>query len=296
MMERGASRPRARGEGATSGGGSARAVERTLDILLAFLREGRDLGISDLSRAQRLPKATVHRLVMALVGRGFLARDPHTAQYGVGPNLFRLGNLFLARTEVRQAATPVIRELARTTEETVNLNIIIDRRRVCIEKAESTQDIRHFVELGRPLPLYAGASGQVLLAFMDETEIDAVIAEGLSPLAPRTITDPRRLRRTLAEIRRRGYVTSTDERVAGASAVSTPVQDGTGQVVAGLTISGPAYRFTTERVRHYVNLVRDGATRISTALGYSGAIAVKPARSAGRRVGARLPCPVTRCR
>jgi len=266
-----------------STGGSARAAERTLDILLAFLREGRDLGISDLSRAQRLPKATVHRLVTALVGRGFLTRDPHTAQYGVGPNLFRLGNLFLARTEVRQVAIPIIRELARTTGETVNLNIIIDRRRVCIEKAESTHDIRHFVELGRPLPLYAGASGQVLLAFMDETEIEAVIAEGLSPVAPRTITDPRRLRRTLAEIRRRGYVTSVDERVAGASAVSAPVRDGTGHVAAGLTISGPAYRFTPDRVRRYVELVRGGASRISAALGYSGAIAVKPARSAGRR-------------
>ncbi len=252
-------------------GGSARAVERALDILLAFLRAGPQLGITEISRALRLPKPTVHRLVSTLAGRGFLSRDPQTAHYRVGISLFRLGTLFLAGAEVRQAALPIIRDLARATGETVNLNVAIDRRRVCIEKVESTHDIRHFVELGRPLRLYAGASGKVLLAFMDEAEIDAVIAEGLDPLTPRTVLDPERLRRQLAEIRRRGYATSSDERVVGASAVSAPVYEGTGRAVAGLTISGPTYRFTADRVRQCVDLVLQGAARISAVLGYATA-------------------------
>ncbi|MBI3976311.1 MAG: IclR family transcriptional regulator [Armatimonadetes bacterium] len=259
-------------------GGSARAAERTLDILLAFLREGRALGISDISRIVRLPKATVHRLVTVLVQRGFLARDPSNAHYRIGLAPFRLGNLFLAQTEVRQAALPVIHELAQATGETVNLNVVIDRRRVCIEKAESRHDIRHFVELGRPSPLYAGASGKALLAFLDPPEIEAVMAEGLRGVAPRTITAPERLLRSLAEIRRRGYAMSTDERVAGASAVSAPLRNGSGRVVASLTISGPSYRFTPSRVRQYAGLVLEGARRVSAALGY-----VPPA---GRRNGA----------
>lgn len=264
-------------------GGSARAVERTLDILLAFLRAGHELGITELSRTLTLPKATVHRLVSTLAGRGFLVRDPLTAHYWIGLNLFRLGNLFLSQTQVRQAALPVIRDLAAATGETVNLNVVIDRRRVCIEKAESIHDIRHFVELGRPSPLYAGASGKVLLAFQDGGEIQAVIAEGLHALAPRTITDNERLLRSLAEIRRRGYAVSTDERVAGASAVSAPVRDSTGGVVASLTISGPSYRFTPDRAKHYADLVLEGASRISAALGH-----VKP------RTGARVPAPAGR--
>lgn len=265
----------------TGSGGSARSVERTLDILLTFLREGRELGITELSRGLKLPKATVHRLVATLAGRGFLTRNALTSHYRIGLSLFRLGNLFLAQTEVRPAALPVILELARTTGETVNLNIVIDRRRVCIEKAESTHDIRHFVELGRPSPLYGGASGKVLLAFLDDVDIQAVIAAGLRPLGPRTITDPERLQRSLAEIRRRGYATSADERVPGASAVSAPVRDGTGRVVAGLTISGPTYRFTPERVRQYVGLVQQGAARISAALGYAEPATARPRRARG---------------
>jgi DNA-binding IclR family transcriptional regulator len=252
-------------------GGSARAVERTLDILLAFLANGRGMGISQLSRALDLPKATVHRLVATLAGRGFLARDPGTARYRVGVNLFRLGTLFLAQTEVRQAALPVIRELAMTTGESVNLNVVIDRRRVCIEKAESTHDIRHFVELGRPLPLYAGASGKVLLAHLEPSEIEAVIADGRRAPAAPIVTNPDRLRRALAEIRRREYAASANERVAGASAVSAPVRDGTGRVVAGLTISGPTYRFSPGRVRRFASMVREAAARISAVLGYAAA-------------------------
>jgi len=252
-------------------GGTARAAERTLDIMLAFLREGRELGISELGRTVRLPKATVHRLVGVLVSRGFLARDPASARYRVGLTPFRLGNLYLAQTHVRQAALPIIHELARLTGETVNLNVVVDRHRICIEKAESNHDIRHAVELGRPLPLYAGASGKVLLANLSGDEAEAVIAAGINRLTARTIVDPARLRRSLAEIRRRGYAVTSDERVEGASAVSAPIRNGTGRVVAGLTISGPTYRFTPERVRRFITLVLDGARRISAALGYEPA-------------------------
>lgn len=260
-------------------GGSARAAERTLDILLAFLREGREIGISELSRAVRLPKATVHRLVTVLVSRGFLARDPASARYRIGLTPFRLGTLFLSQTHISQVALPVIHELARQTGETVNLNVVIDRHRVCIEKVESSHDIRHAVELGRPMPLHAGASGKVLLAFLPEEEIRAVIDAGMGRLTGRTIVEPARLWRSLAEIRRRGYAVTSDERVEGASAVSAPVRDGTGRVVAGLTISGPTYRFTPERVRRFTALVLDGGRRISAALGYE--------ISAPRRAGAR---------
>lgn len=226
------------------------------------------MGITELSRTVRLPKGTVHRLVSSLVAKGFLARNEATGRYRLGLSLFRLGSVFLNQMEVREAALPVLHELARLTGETVNLNIARDRRRVCIEKVESSHDIRHFVELGRPLPLYCGASGKVLLAFLPEEEIEAVIAEGLLPLTPRTVTDPQRLRRELAEIRRRGYAVSKDERVEGASAVSAPIYDSAGRVVAGLTISGPTYRFTPERVARFIELVKQGAARISASLGY----------------------------
>ena len=118
-----------------------------------------------------------------------------------------------------------------------------------------------------------------IMAHLPEDEIQAVIGAGVARLTGRTIVDPARLRRSLAEIRRRGYAVTSDERVEGASAVSAPVRDGTGRVVAGLTISGPTYRFTPDRVRRFTALVLEGASKISAALGH------EQART--RRAGAR---------
>ncbi len=254
--------------------GSAKAVERALDILLEFLNHTGEIGITDLSRRLRLPKATVHRLVATLGSRAFVAKNTETAKYRLGLSVFRLGSQFLDQLDVRKAALAVMKELAEQTAETVNLNIVRERRRVCIEKIESTHDIRHFVELGRPVPLYAGASGKVLLAHLDQAEIAAIIAEGLRPLTPRTVISAVKLQQELAEIRRRGHATSVDERVVGAASVSAPIRDAAGGVVAGLTISGPSYRFTHDSVGRFIDLVVHGAAEISLALGAPRAVKV----------------------
>jgi DNA-binding IclR family transcriptional regulator len=253
------------------------AVERALDLLLAFADDGPELGITDLSRRFALPKATVHRLVEVLVAYDLLSRDPHTARYRLGLTAFRLGSAFLRTLDVRQAALPVMQALAQQTGETVNLNIVQGGHRVCIEKVESSQDVRHFVDLGRPLPLFAGASGKVLLAYLDPPAVEAVLREQVRSLTARTVTDRERIRADLARIRQRGYAVSTGERVDGASAVSAPVRNAHGVVVAGLTVSGPSYRFTPGRVRMLIPMVLEAAAAISRRLGYLPAPASRPA-------------------
>jgi DNA-binding IclR family transcriptional regulator len=267
----------------TPGARGVQALERALDLLWA-LADGGEMGIAELSRRLSLPKSTVHRLLKPLAARGLVSRDPATARYRLGPGTFRLGSAFVESLDVRQAALPVMHELASRTGETVNLNILQGEYRVCIEKVDSVQDVRHFVELGRPLPLFAGASGKVLLAHASPHTVEAVLRK-LRPLTARTITDPDRLRAELERIRRQGYAVSSDERVEGAAAVSAPVRNAPGEVVAGLTVSGPSYRFTAVRVRELVPLVVDGAERISRRLGYR--VGADPA--GGVKAGTRGP-------
>lgn len=262
------------------------AVERAFDILLAFAEGNSELGVSELGRRLHLPKATVHRLVQVLVARDLLSRDEGTGRYRLGLMAFRLGSAFLRTLDVRQAALPVMQVLAQQTGETVNLNIVRDGHRVCIEKVESSQDVRHFVELGRPLPLFAGASGKVLLAHLDPLTVEAVLRDQVRPLTARTVTDLERIRAELARIRQRGYAVSTGERVDGASAVSAPIRDAQGNVVAGLTVSGPTYRFTPARVRAMIPVVVEAAAAISRRLGFvPQALGGPTAGEAGSAVG-----------
>lgn len=252
---------------------SVRSVERALDILLLFTAGQAEMGITDLAEKAGLSKSTVHRLLTALQNKGFIQQNPENQRYSLGLTLLHLGNLVGDRLDLKRLARPTMTHLQDETGETVNLNIVRDNRRVCIEKVESRHDVRHFVEIGRSLPLYAGASGKVIMAFMEPEQVEEIIAStGLAGYTPNTITDPDAFREELSRIRQRGYATSLGERVEGAASVSAPVWDRDGKVVASLTVSGPTFRFTPERVLLFVDLLRSAADELSRALGYRGSV------------------------
>ena len=126
-----------------------RSVERALDVLLCFDFETPTLGVSQIARRLRLAKSTVHRLLATLERRGFVRQDAATGTYQPGLQLFRLGRVVQNGMELRAQALPIMQRLQLACGETVNLNIVVGRARVCIEKVESRHDVRHFVELAR---------------------------------------------------------------------------------------------------------------------------------------------------
>lgn len=247
---------------------SIRSVERALDVLLLFTSAKSEMGITDIAQALDLSKSTVHRLLTALQNKGFVRQNPENQRYGLGLALLHLGQLVGDRLDLKQLARPIMNQLQEETEETVNLNIVQDGHRVCVEKVESRHDVRHFVDIGRSMPLYAGASGKVIMAYMDEHEVENVVAAGLRSYTGQTITDAAVLGKELQRIRERGYATSLGERVEGAASVSAPVWDYEGQVVASLTVSGPTFRFTPERVLLFVERLKAAAEQLSQELGY----------------------------
>jgi DNA-binding IclR family transcriptional regulator len=154
--------------------------------------------------------------------------------------------------------------------ETVNLYILRNRKRVCIEQVEGSHLIKRYAAIGDELPLHCGASGKLLLAFQPESEIDRVIEEtGLKPWTEKSITDPVLLKKNLENIRNQGYAFTKGERETGAASIAAPIRNHTGNVVAAVTISGPDSRFTPENVERYITLVTEAARKISKNLGYT---------------------------
>lgn len=245
-----------------------RSVARALDILQLYGTGQPELGVTEIAGRLRLSKSTVHRLLRLLADRGFLAQDPRSRRYRLGLELLWLGSLVRDGIDLRREALPTMQRLQEQTGETVNLNVERDGHRICIEKVESTHPIRDFVEIGRPLPLYAGASGKVLLAHLPPARIDEVLRRADPAGVARRRVSRHALLRQLEEIRRAGYAATSGERVEGASSVSAPIRDAEGHVVAGLSVSGPTYRFTAERVQRFARLVVQAAEEISRRLGY----------------------------
>ncbi|HEY8368514.1 MAG TPA: IclR family transcriptional regulator [Thermodesulfobacteriota bacterium] len=244
-----------------------RSVARAIDILMLFDAGRPLLGVTEVAQSLGVSKSTAHRLLQLLGDRGFVAQDTQSRRYRLGLTLLRLGRLVAEGLDLRREALPVMRRLQERTGETVDLNVERDGYRICLEKIEGQQAIRQFVEIGRPLPLHAGASGKVLLAHLPPARIERILAGPLPRFTRRTVTDPRRLGRQLQEIREQGYACSVDERIDGASSASAPIRDATGTVVAGLTVSGPTFRIGPEQLRQFAVLVREAASEVSTALG-----------------------------
>jgi DNA-binding IclR family transcriptional regulator len=219
------------------------------------------------ARAAGLPVPTAHRILAALTGRQYLARDERTRRFRLGPAALDLGERARAMLDLRQAALPVLRRLARETDETALLTVPSgDRdRSVCLERVESSQPLRLSVEPGRRLPLHAGASQKALLAFLADEEIERVVNGPLERFCRTTITDAQALRENLEEIRRRGWALSFEETNVGVWGVAVPLLEH-GLAVAALGLAGPSARLSPEEVGEHVERLSDSAAEMATRL------------------------------
>lgn len=249
---------------------SVKSVERAMAILNCFSLENPELGITELSKKLNVSKSTIHRLITSMQKHGFITQDKTTQRYKLGFGFLRLSEIVLKNLDIRQIALPILQNLRNKTRETVGLNIISNYSRVCIEKAESFKDLRWFIELGQPLPLYAGASGKTLLAFQDEEFIEEVLNKSIiKPLTEKTVTDKELIRQELRKIKKQGYCITSGEREPGATSVSAPIWSHNHKVIASLNISGPDLRFTPEKTKEFLKLLLEATAEISKQMGHS---------------------------
>lgn len=257
---------------AVSGASGTEAATRVADVLLMFANGPTTLGVSEIARELGLSKAVVHRILQSLASRSLVRADTSTRGYRLGPGAIALGARALREFDLRQAARPTLRRLRDATRETTTLSARVRDSRIYLDQYESPQEIKMTVGLGRPHPLYAGASSRVMLAFLADEAIERIIAEGLEPLTPETIRDPAELRRVLAATRACGWTTSCGERQHGAAAVAAPVFGIDGEVVGAVSVCGPVNRFDAAAVERYAPLVHAAAEEISRALGWHGSV------------------------
>jgi DNA-binding IclR family transcriptional regulator len=179
-----------------------------------------------------------------------------------------LGLAALGHSDVRTAALPIMQELTARTRETTTLSLLAGRERFYAAQVESPQQVRMTIEIGRRCPLYAGASGRAILAFLDPADLEVFLEETpLDPLTESTITDPVRLRGELERARALGYAASSGERDAWAAAVAAPVRARGGRVIGSISVCGPGSRLGEKEFSSLGAAVSAAAARLSDELG-----------------------------
>jgi IclR family transcriptional regulator, acetate operon repressor len=246
------------------------SVQRATRLLKAFDSGPAELGVMELSRRVDLHKSTVSRLLATLESEGLIERVPETEKYRLGFMLMRLAGQVTHFGDVREAARPVLIELTERSRETVHLAVLDGDEVVNVEQISGPHLVREANWIGRRTPLNCVANGKALLAFQPEATIARVLAGPLPRYTKRTITDPIRLRRELANARERGYAQALGEIEEGLNATAAPIHDAAGAAIAAVSVSGPAYRVTADRIPDLGALVVTAAARISSRLGFAG--------------------------
>jgi DNA-binding IclR family transcriptional regulator len=175
-------------------------------------------------------------------------------------------------------AMPSLERLRAATGETVSLHCRVGDDRVCVAELISHEPIRMESGIGRIYPIYAGAAGKALLAWLPDA-YEAVRGR-LEGVGPATITDPDELEAELQRVRKRGYAVSDSEVVPGAASLAMPIFGSGGTLLAALNIAGPAMRLN----RTKLGACRDALRHEVEAL--SIVTATSPAAPRGARSGA----------
>ncbi len=245
------------------------SVAMAVRLLKCFSEGEAEIGVTTLSRRLGVAKSTVYRLASTLVSEGLLEQNPETERYRLGMSLFGLGALVRQRMNVATDARPFLFHLREATGETVHLAILEGAEIVFVLNLESNQAIRMRADLGARKPAFCTAEGRAMLAFQSPEIVDDLLGDVLVPRTPKTITDPRAIRKALETIRQTGFATEDEQSELGMRSVAAPIRNANGRVIAAIGLAGPIQRISNEALASFAPLVADAARTISARLGYN---------------------------
>lgn len=250
-------------------GTTVQSVDRALSIMEILARDDWS-GVTEIAKELGIHKSTVFRLVSTLERRGFVEQHASTQKYRLGFGVVRLASSVRSEFDLTRLARPVCERLSEWVGETVNLAILEGGEVANIEQCNMSNSTVSTNWIGRRSALHATSSGKVFLAWSRPRFVQRYLRDGLEKLTEHTVTDPEALLEQLADTQVRGYACGIEELEVGLNAVAAPVFRQNGSVLATLSVSGPSYRLTRERIDEVGRATANCALEISRGLGFIG--------------------------
>ncbi len=249
---------------------TVQSVERTLDIIETLSEYKTGVGVTTLSKELKLHKSTVHRLLTTLMLRKYVEQDVETSKYKLGMRLFELGNAVLSKLDIRQHAMPYLRQLWRSTGETVQLAIVDQYKVLYVDVLETLERVGVKSNVGERVPLHCAAAGKAWLANLpDERLAEVMKFVKFEPFTPYTIDTDEKLKEAVKQAQELGYAVDNQEYSSDLVAVSSTVKNYRGRVIACVAITAPALRMNEERIAEMGNNVKSIAEKISQSMGFN---------------------------
>ncbi|MCL5734926.1 MAG: IclR family transcriptional regulator [Actinobacteria bacterium] len=267
-MARIGGRPRSSIEGGSEESSDlfVQALARGLTILTLFDVEHPEWGLDEISRKTGISKTTAYRMLRTLEWKGFLAFDPETERYHIGPATVPGAYLTLSYVGFARSTHPIVERLAAATGETVELAVEGSGGAVVVDQVATSHPFKPNLPIGRVLRNLANSTMKTFAAYHTQAERERLLRGPQLKLTPNTITDPARIVVELDRVVREGLAYDFEEQDVGVSAVSAPVFGPDGGVRAVISVVAPAERFGARERKRKAEAVKKAAAELSRHL------------------------------
>lgn len=242
-------------------------VEKALGVLAYVVECGQVVSLQSVSQTLGLPKTTAFRYLQTLARAGFLDHDTEKNRYSAGPRLRSMARKDSSIKRARELAHPVMMELTREYQGTVNLAVKGDGSVVYLDVIDGPMGFRTKARSGDAHPLHSTALGKAILAHMPQPEAQAYLSRPLTERTGRTLIEREELQRQLRKITQSGYAIETGENEDGAMCVGASILDDQGYPLAAISIAVPLARMSASHAMVAGRKLSAIAAQISSSLG-----------------------------
>lgn len=264
--------------------GGVRSLQLAIDVLEAVAFSTDELGVTQIAERLNMTKGSVHRHLQTLVERGYLAQNPATSRYMIGPKS-RLLARHAPEADLLHLAEGPMRQLRDALGQTVVLSEMTPRGALVLSTVQGISPIEIGVRPGSELAFHATAQGKVMLAFAPRPFQARVLARPMRRFTDKTIVSARRIEQELHDATRLGYAAAPEEAMLGLNALAAPIFDAQDACIAALAVVG-SIQFLPEKPRPSdIVPLTDAARQISRKLGHGRSVELP----APPRQGSRAP-------
>ena len=242
------------------------SLDRGLRVLEVFGGSLQPMTLSDLAKAAGLARATVRRILFTLEHAGFVATDGKL--FRLTPRVLVLASSYLSSNHVVSVLQPALDRLSAEAHEISSMAILDGNDVVFIARASPTRVFSAGIDIGYRLPAFCTSVGRVLLSRLQDDELAAALGKmDLVQMTPFTVTDKKKLQRTIAADRARGYSLVDREAEPGFRSISVPIRRYDGAIVAAINMGAHVDRVSSaEMVERFLPRLQAAAASVKSML------------------------------
>jgi IclR family transcriptional regulator, KDG regulon repressor len=247
------------------------ALDRAFAVLDLLGESETPLGLAQVASSLQLHKSTAHRFLMVLERHHMVERTTN-GKFRLGLRLFDFGNRAIEQYDLRERAQPHLKRLVSETEETAHLCVLEQARVIYIDKIEPARSVRMITRIGSSNPVHCTSVGKAILAFLPEERINDILRRTkFEKFTQRTIASAEALRTEIEKTRRRGYAVDDEEFEEGLRCIAVPLLDAQRLPVGAVSVSGPSFRVTAQKLPSIANHLVHCVRGISADMGFTSA-------------------------